>query len=520
MKKLKSITQLSTLCFALLAIGCTAGKEIDPELPQELTFTADIDGTAQTRVTDTRWDRGDRIGVFMTDHSGGATLAANKRYYTATTSGVFTAFEQTDRVEKTAEATVDLWAYYPHTDGAEGFNVPVDITDQSDQSRLDVLHATAGNVSNFSPPPTFAFSRQMVRLVFNVTAGEGIYSLGGLKATVSGVPTLASMDVKSGEMTIDSDSDKGFEGKVTSTGATTAKVEVTLLYDVTAKPVVTFTLGGNPFVWKVTETLAKGSRYTRSVTLTDKGGEVKTYKYFETPLIPTLGGTDLVYNEHNLPTRKARNFQMLYDTKEHIAYWVSYPMCNFYQGPTSRNEEWQYDPKVPVDKQANLSGGWGGSGYDRGHQLASADRNYNVEEMHTTYYYTNMTPQNSTLNQGQWGELEGKVRGWRNGCDTLYVVTGAILPPVGQREYRIDRSDQPIAIPLYYFKALARRHNATDTYETIAFKVDNKAPSGTLATWSSWKISVTELENATGFTFFPGLPDPSVKNSFDSTIWQ
>lgn len=44
-----------------------------------------------------------------------------------------------------------------------------------------------------------------------------------------------------------------------------------------------------------------------------------------------------------------------------------------------------------------------------------------------TFYYTNMTPQlQNGLNGAIWAQLEGAVRGWSSGIDTLYVVTGAM----------------------------------------------------------------------------------------------
>lgn len=502
------------------------------ELRQSLSFSARVGGTtgtgtigstAGTRVTDSRWDEGDMIGVYMTDATTDALLAANKRYHTPA-NGIFNAFATDDRIVLPEGATVDLYAYYPHSPHASGFSIPVDISDQSDQGRLDVMHASLAGVSDFSPPPTFYFTRQTVRLVFNVSAGQGISSLGGLGARVSGVPTRATFDVARGAMTIDHDPAAPFAANVTSTGTTSAKVEVTLLPDNISTPVVTFTLDGSPFEWRADRTFEAGGRYTYDITLTDRNGTTTpANKYFDTPLLPTYGPpTTLLYVDKKLPGSRShmRNFQMLFDTQEHIALWVSYPMHPGYTGSSGRSDDWGYDPDVPRDQQANLSGGWGGSGYDRGHQIPSADRTYSRTENATTFYYTNMTPQNSTLNQGQWATLEGKVRDWMNGCDTLYVVTGAVLPPVGQRQYLNDRSGRPMAIPQYYYKALAKRFNNTNRFETVAFKVDNRAPSGASATWSSWRITVAELEQATGITFFPQLPDPSVKNSVSADQWR
>lgn len=78
------------------------------------------------------------------------------------------------------------------------------------------------------------------------------------------------------------------------------------------------------------------------------------------------------------------------------------------------------------------------------------------------------------MNQSIWEDLETAVRGWSSG-DTLYVVTGA-MPTTAtdkQIQYAKDNNGKDIAIPKYYFKALARKVGGN--YQTIAFKLDHRA---------------------------------------------
>ena len=140
------------------------------------------------------------------------------------------------------------------------------------------------------------------------------------------------------------------------------------------------------------------------------------------------------------------------------------------------------------------------SGFDRGHQLPSADRTYSRAGNATTFYFTNMTAQNASLNRGAWATLENKVRTWVALCDTLYVVTGAMLD--NEIEYAQDNDGQNMAIPKYYYKAIAQKRDAN--YYTIAFKFDNIAPVN--QNINAYQMKVTELEAKTGFVFFPTLP--------------
>lgn len=111
------------------------------------------------------------------------------------------------------------------------------------------------------------------------------------------------------------------------------------------------------------------------------------------------------------------------------------------------------------------------------------------------------------MNQGIWNTLEGKVRNWMSATDTLYVVTGA-MPPTTNISYR-----KGMAIPEYYFKAIARKSGST--YQTIAFKMANQNIPGN---YMEYAISVSELEKQTGFIFFPQLSS-SIKEQLNTNLW-
>jgi endonuclease G len=115
-----------------------------------------------------------------------------------------------------------------------------------------------------------------------------------------------------------------------------------------------------------------------------------------------------------------------------------------------------------------------------------------------------MTAQNASLNQGIWSTLETKVRTWVALCDTLYVVTGAMITAAGDNEiqYAKDNDGRSMAIPKYYYKALAQKRG--ENYYTTAYKFDNISPVNQKI--DAHQMTVTELEKETGFTFFPLLP--------------
>lgn len=242
--------------------------------------------------------------------------------------------------------------------------------------------------------------------------------------------------------------------------------------------------------------------------------------------IPTkVDKADYLYVVHNTPVNgvEARNYSMCYDTKNRAAAWVAYPFHSVYDGNVGRNEEWQYDPKIPTEYQPNLSrsyGSYNGSSYDRGHQMASDDRQATVAMNEQTFYYSNMTPQLSTLNQQKWATLESLVRS-QVCSDTLYVVTGAdFTTTIGSVS---DNSGNQCPLPGAYYKVLLRTRTG---YSGKAVSECSASELQAIGFWVEHEhystvpdpVSVKYIEEKTGFTFFPSVPD-EVKESYTASHW-
>jgi len=234
-------------------------------------------------------------------------------------------------------------------------------------------------------------------------------------------------------------------------------------------------------------------------------------RFMEIPELSHIENTIII--THYLPEQEKsniRNYSILYDTIQKVAYWVAYPLHDIYLGNSGRSEAWNYDPLIARHLQPRASRGL--QGFDRGHQLPSADRTYSRAGNVTTYYFTNMTAQNASLNRGVWETLESRVRTWVARCDTLYVVTGAMITTACDNEiqYSLDNDGRDMAIPKYYYKAIAQKRG--ENYYTAAYKIENIAPVN--RNIDAYRMTVTELEEKTGFVFFPALP----KNAKDTVI--
>lgn len=246
------------------------------------------------------------------------------------------------------------------------------------------------------------------------------------------------------------------------------------------------------------------------------------YEWMELPAVKEQEGYAYVFHHATVGGEAVRNYSMYYDAENRIALWVAYPVCRAYIG-SGRTDAWNYDPKIPAEYQPQLFKGWPEKGYDRGHQLPSGSRNSSEDLNSQTFYFTNMTAQVSSFNQGLWARVEDKVRGYSSTCDTLYVVTGPVLATQEDPEirYTADNAGAKVAVPKAYFKVLLKRNLKDGTYYSIAYLYDNMKYDRSAPVKEDLK-KVSEIERMTGITFFPNLPDNienDVKNQLDPVRW-
>lgn len=520
-----------SLLLSLFACSQEEIQHIENKTNSPIQFTSVVKGIAITRANGATWSRNDSIGVYMKKNgealseASSISSAINIPYSTSNGDGYFTPIK-TEIYYPEDQSMVDFIAYYPQQTLANPYIYPIDITDQTDLEAIDLLYSD--NLTGISSRPNalnLAFTHQLSRLIFNVKSTNNS-NLANLKLKLSGVRTKASFALADATLTLDQTSIGTIQMNTAITNAA-ATAQAILLPESSMSGKITLIVELNGKTKEYTLPLTsidKGKQYSYNLNLANGNGEVDPeasyIRWTETPVITqsALNGTDLIYVNHYMPNSmtdpvsggKMRNYSMLYSKSNRIAYWVAYPLFPACTGSTGRTDDWGYDPDISTSYQANLSSGFGGNGYDRGHQIPSGDRTCDVPTNQTTFYYSNMTPQvGQGLNQSIWAQLENQVRSWRSDTDTVYVVTGAILPSTDVQFMK------EMAVPSYYFKALARRLNGIFT--TIAFKFDNKTYSGTA--YMNQAISVQELENLTGFTFFPTI-DTSIKATLDKSKWQ
>ncbi|MBO4537192.1 MAG: DNA/RNA non-specific endonuclease [Bacteroidales bacterium] len=199
-----------------------------------------------------------------------------------------------------------------------------------------------------------------------------------------------------------------------------------------------------------------------------------------------------------------------YNTETLIPDWVAYELTADETGGEQTREgiEFRMDPTLRGVTQA-MREDYSGSGWTKGHLMPAADAATSNSTMSETFYFTNICPQDETLNAGDWAYLEKRVRQWANRYGKIWVVTG---PIIGENRYGTI-GDRDVVVPDAFYKALLIRKK-NGSYSAIAFVMDNDDDRYYL---KDCNMTVNELESLTGFDFFPMLDD-TIEEKVEGTV--
>ena len=237
-------------------------------------------------------------------------------------------------------------------------------------------------------------------------------------------------------------------------------------------------------------------------------------KYTSRIEVPALEeGNTFIQHSTLVGTDSVMTYCLEYNPTKGHSRWVAFRFdATTRKQVTGRNDSFADDPALPTAWRIGSNGF--GSGYDRGHLCASADRLYSVGANVQTFYMTNMSPQLSRFNQNYWVVLEAQVQKLGRSAsfaDTLYVVKGGTIDDDHVRQYLTRPNGLKVAVPQYYFMALLSIKSGT--YESVGFWMEHKdygysgnnKPSP--EEMAAHMVTIDRLEELTGIDFFHNLPD-------------
>ena len=503
----------------LLTASCQpTDRQGDAEHPQadiHQTFLAsqqDYD----LRVAGTAWEAGDQIGIYVRRTAQNTTWSAeqllhNNLHYKTTRGGNVATFDPADEQQKVqwdSSMKYDVLAYYPYNAQTQGGKIAYSVADQVSLKPLlisDNLSAIASDGAK-----QLVFRQALASLRFEMRSEDG-GSLEGVTVRIVGMPMTGTLDLYSRQWQVGASSTGEISVPVSVSGATaTATALILPIETTTSEMKVLFTLpNGRTYTWPLREgqSLVMGQQRTHTITLKDTGtGKVaEVGRYLELPAKKNIPNTLEV--QHNLPSNpSARNYFLLYNTKLHLAHYVAYPLYkDFVDGKAGRTNAWRYDPKISEAYQPNLKKSYV-ENYSKGHQIPSGDRVSSREDNVSTFYYSNMVPQNQKHNAGIWQQLESDVRNLAKTVDTLYVVTGVGFVDNTNYKYAHDTEGMACAIPDYFYKVVVWR-DKQERWHSKAWCIPHEGFSGKP---NKYQTTLKKMEEKTGFDFFPALNDVTV----------
>ncbi|MBO7220154.1 MAG: DNA/RNA non-specific endonuclease [Alistipes sp.] len=207
-----------------------------------------------------------------------------------------------------------------------------------------------------------------------------------------------------------------------------------------------------------------------------------------------------------------RNYTILYDKLTYTSMWVAYPLESKHMGSYSRPGSWSFNPLIETKYQVDLCSHSYASDYSRGHLIPNGSRNGIQAMQRQTFYVTNSVPQiQNNFNGGIWNNLENALQNIAKN-EKIYIVTGVLFSKVGESKtikYTKAKDDtKDVPVPNYFYKvALKVTTNGSGVVtsaSTIGFWFEHKTYSGS---YTNYAVSVDQIEQWTGFDFFPNLPD-------------
>jgi DNA/RNA endonuclease G (NUC1) len=223
-------------------------------------------------------------------------------------------------------------------------------------------------------------------------------------------------------------------------------------------------------------------------------GNTKWYNYTTTNSNQMVVTHTYAYN-----SKQYRNYTCLVDKTKKAPLWSAFVMHKgaYPDNNMGRTGSWTVDPGIPASWQQESSG----SGYSRGHFVASNYRQANSDANKQTFYNTNQALQEQNgFNGTLWAKLEQDVVSHApTGRDTLYVVVGIL--------YENSKTIGGVPCPSHFYKCLMKcsfnEAGAMTAAKGCAYLFTNEAHSGN---YSQGITSIDAVEQRSGWDFFANVP--------------
>ncbi len=186
-------------------------------------------------------------------------------------------------------------------------------------------------------------------------------------------------------------------------------------------------------------------------------------------------------------------FTVSYNHTTLVPNWVAYELTadELKVRYNTKSSNFSRDPYLK-GRQASRED-YSHSGWDKGHMAPKADMRWSERSYWESHYFTNICPQNHTLNGGDWNRLEQAVRRWAREYGRVWVVCGPVFDSC--RYGTIGEAE--VHVPDAFFKAVLLPHGGG--YRAVAYLMPNEGKHHSLEYYA---IDIETLEQLLGRKLF------------------
>ncbi len=229
---------------------------------------------------------------------------------------------------------------------------------------------------------------------------------------------------------------------------------------------------------------------------------------------PSNASTDII-NENNYLISLPQ-MTLSYNRSRGIPNWVSWHLSEDWLGNATRQDNFRPYEELPEGWYRVQPGDYefAVNGFDRGHVCPSGDRTLTDVDNGATFFMVNIFPQAPINNQDLWVKLEDYCRKLVDEGNELYIISGNYGEGgTGNKGYREKIAGGKITVPRNLWKVILVLPYGEDDLKRIsentriiAIDVENKNSVGTTP-WHRYRVSVNEIEAATGLDLFSEVPN-------------
>lgn len=198
-----------------------------------------------------------------------------------------------------------------------------------------------------------------------------------------------------------------------------------------------------------------------------------------------------------------------YNPKRLVPNWVAWQLVAADMGEVEMSREYYPDMALPREIRVDATD-YANSGYERAQMCSAKDRSASEAANRSTFLMSNMLPQLAALAGGPWKRVEELERSLVEGGKQLAIVAGGVFsasyttlgPGVG-----VPAATFKIIVVMNRGQTVADVTESTPVYAVLMPNSDRVR--GTK--WSQYLVSVSRIEEETGYTFLTKVPGPVKK---------